>query len=71
MAPYAVTHLKLSQYLKEVCKVDFNKDSKLKVYLTNTLDLKEITDQKFFSFSFLKILQKRRKKQMKLNVIQY
>ncbi|WP_210362447.1 type ISP restriction/modification enzyme [Borreliella garinii] len=61
MAPYVVAHLKLSQYLKEVCKFDFNKDSKLKVYLTNTLDLKEITDQKFFSFSFFKDIAKETK----------
>ncbi|WP_210381691.1 hypothetical protein, partial [Borreliella valaisiana] len=38
MAPYAVAHLKLSQYLKEICEVDFSsKDSRLKVYLTNTI----------------------------------
>ncbi|MBB6043717.1 type ISP restriction/modification enzyme, partial [Borreliella yangtzensis] len=61
MAPYAVAHLKLCQYLKEVCKVDFNKNSRLKVYLTNTLDLKEITDQKFFSFSFFKDIAKETK----------
>ncbi|MBB6043715.1 N-6 DNA methylase, partial [Borreliella yangtzensis] len=61
MAPYAVAHLKLCQHLKEVCKVDSNKNPGLKVYLTNTLDLKEITDQKFFSFSFFKDIAKETK----------
>ncbi|ACL35043.1 hypothetical protein [Borreliella garinii] len=31
------------------------------MYLTNTLDLKEITDQKFFSFSFFKDIAKETK----------
>lgn len=47
MAPYAVAHLKLSQYLKEVCNVDFdNERTRLQVFLTNTLDITKIPDQK-------------------------
>ncbi|AHH11707.1 N-6 DNA methylase (plasmid) [Borrelia coriaceae] len=53
MTPYAVTHLKLSQYLKEVFNVDFNnKDNKLQVFLTNTLDITTIPDQKSFTGLF-------------------
>lgn len=39
MTPYTVAHLKLSQYLKEICSVDFNDASnKLQILLTDTLD---------------------------------
>ncbi|WKC58388.1 type ISP restriction/modification enzyme [Borrelia sp. P9F1] len=39
MAPYAVAHLKLFQYLKEVCNFEFkNEELRLKIALTNTLE---------------------------------
>ncbi len=38
MAPYVVSHLKLYQYLKDTCNVDFSsKDKRLKIFLTNTI----------------------------------
>ncbi|WP_373588959.1 type ISP restriction/modification enzyme [Borreliella afzelii] len=53
MAPYAVSHLKLSQYLKEICSVDFNNDNtKLQIFLTNTIDKTKLSDQKSFKAFF-------------------
>nr|WKT13842.1 N-6 DNA methylase [Borrelia sp. BU AG58] len=53
MAPYAVAHLKLFQYLKEICSFKFqNEDSRLKIFLTNTLDLTEPTSQGEFQAFF-------------------
>ncbi|WP_024654257.1 type ISP restriction/modification enzyme [Borrelia persica] len=50
MAPYVISHLKLSEYLKEICNIDFNsKNTKLQIFLTNTLDKKIITDQKYLN----------------------
>ncbi|WP_246938491.1 type ISP restriction/modification enzyme [Borrelia coriaceae] len=49
MAPYAVAHLKLSQYLREVCNFKFEiEQSKPQIFLTNTLDLTTISNQKSF-----------------------
>ncbi|WP_445435750.1 N-6 DNA methylase [Candidatus Borreliella tachyglossi] len=46
MAPYVVAHLKLFEYLKEVCNFQFeSEEMKLKIFLTNTLDLTVPTDQ--------------------------
>ncbi|AYE36923.1 DNA methyltransferase (plasmid) [Borrelia turcica IST7] len=46
MAPYAVAHFKLFQYLKEICNFKFeNENERLKIFLTNTLDLTEKTSQ--------------------------
>ncbi|WP_210373011.1 hypothetical protein, partial [Borreliella garinii] len=67
MAPYAVAHLKLSQYLKEICEVDFSsKDSRLKVYLTNTIDFKKQVDQKYLPLAFLKDITKETKEANKI-----
>ncbi|WP_210360869.1 N-6 DNA methylase [Borreliella garinii] len=46
IAPYVVSHLKLSQYLKDSCNVNFSsKDKRLKMFLTNTIDEKGITEK--------------------------
>lgn len=46
IAPYVVSHLKLSQYLKDSCNVNFSsKDKRLKIFLTNTIDEKGITEK--------------------------
>ncbi|WKC58543.1 type ISP restriction/modification enzyme [Borrelia sp. P9F1] len=52
MAPYAVAHLKLSQYLKEVHNFEperiKSEGLRLKIFLTNTLDLTESAIQENF-----------------------
>ncbi|WP_234925516.1 N-6 DNA methylase [Borreliella valaisiana] len=53
MAPYVVSHLKLYQYLKDTCNFDFSsKDKRLKIFLTNTIGKKEITEQKYINTIF-------------------
>ncbi|WP_417903202.1 N-6 DNA methylase (plasmid) [Borreliella andersonii] len=56
IAPYVVAHLKLSQYLKDSCNADFrSKDKRLKIFLTNTIDKKEITEKKGLNSLFMEI----------------
>lgn len=47
IAPYTIAHLKLSQFLRDK---GFNLDEPLRVYLTNTLDMKKHKDQHHFPF---------------------
>ncbi|WP_210753397.1 hypothetical protein, partial [Borreliella valaisiana] len=41
------------QYLKDTCNFDFSsKDKRLKIFLTNTIGKKEITEQKYINTIF-------------------
>ncbi|UPA14311.1 type ISP restriction/modification enzyme [Borrelia turicatae] len=53
MAPYAVAHLKLCQYLKEICDFKFeNEYLRPQIFLTNTLDITSISSQESFKMFF-------------------
>ncbi|WP_421114422.1 hypothetical protein QIA00_04840 (plasmid) [Borreliella americana] len=60
MALYAVSYLKPSQYLKAICGVGFNNDknTKLQIFLTNTIDKTELLDQKSFKAFSLQLVKK-------------
>ncbi|WP_330730598.1 type ISP restriction/modification enzyme [Borrelia turicatae] len=61
MAPYAVAHLKLCQYLKEVCDYNFDSEqSRPQIFLTNTLDLIDIPNQGSSQVLFSAINEKNR-----------
>ncbi|UGQ17700.1 Eco57I restriction-modification methylase domain-containing protein [Borrelia sp. RT1S] len=64
MAPYAVAHLKLSGYLKEVCNFELgsieNEGLRLQIFLTNTLDKTEQEIQENFK-AFLPAISKENK----------
>ncbi|UGQ16653.1 type ISP restriction/modification enzyme [Borrelia sp. RT5S] len=64
MAPYAVAHLKLSQYLKEVYNFELgsveNEGLRLQIFLTNTLDLTAPAIQENFK-AFLPAISKENK----------
>ncbi|AMR76233.1 type ISP restriction/modification enzyme [Borrelia hermsii] len=53
MAPYAVAHLKLCQFLKKVCDFKFgNEHLRPQIFLTNTLDVTLISNQESFKAFF-------------------
>ncbi|AHH11428.1 N-6 DNA methylase (plasmid) [Borrelia coriaceae] len=53
MAPYAVAHLKLSQYLREVCNFKFESEqARSQIFLTNTIDLTPVSNQESFKAFF-------------------
>lgn len=53
MAPCTIANLKLSQYLKGICNVNFeNENIKLGIFLTNTLDITMSLDQESFFKAF-------------------
>ncbi|AHH04267.1 Adenine-specific methyltransferase (plasmid) [Borrelia nietonii YOR] len=53
MAPYAVAHLKLCQFLKKVCDFKFgNEHLRPQIFLTNTLDVTLTSNQESFKAFF-------------------